>query len=256
MKHYLSVMMLFARSTFYKLLGLLALAGIAETVLFYDASGASYSLENAFQLSHIPHVAGAVFLAWFLVLFASPLRQAGFTLCRLSINRRQLYLCHTLYNLLACVIFWAFQVCLLPGLFAWYGTQHTDPAIFSSQSILLAFYRNDFLHSLLPLADWTRYLRNLFLALIIGSSAAYPMTRWRTPGRSIVIWIVTLVCVWNFPAPTGSRSSDIVWIIMYLIIFAIQFYCVDEKADLSASGASPAVPASPLFEEGGNGGAL
>ncbi len=43
----------------------------------------------------------------------------------------------------------------------------------SAQSLFLAFWRNDFLHSLLPLTEGSRWIRNGLLLAVVGMGIAY-----------------------------------------------------------------------------------
>ena len=58
----------------------------------------------------------------------------------------------------ALVIFWAAQVLFVLLLCRVYLAK-ADPACVNAQTVFLAFYRQKFLHSLLPLAETSRWVR-------------------------------------------------------------------------------------------------
>ena len=218
MKKYTSVMMLYARSTICKLLGLLAVTGLAEVGLFYMSMSPESSLEAVFSASHLPLVCGVAFLLWTAVLIIHPLQKSGYTLYRMQLRPVDLFLCHIIYNTCCYVLFWSFQACLLLGLFHWYGAQANEAA-YGPQSIMLAFYRTNFLHSLLPLADWTRYVRNAFLALGLGTAAALPLARQGSRSSLISLAVLALAAVWSFPASIGRTGAD--WTIVVISVLVV-----------------------------------
>ncbi len=75
MKIYASTMMLFARSTLAKLLGLLVVTGLAETGLFYLAMDPNLPLEVVFAESHLSWVSAVAFGLWLFVLPFPPSRR-------------------------------------------------------------------------------------------------------------------------------------------------------------------------------------
>ena len=223
MKKYLSIFMLFAGSTLKKLLILLLCMGIVETGFFYHGVNPTLSLDAVFSASHIPMISAVFFLLWEAVLLLHPFQKSGSTLHRLQLTPRKFFLCHAVYNALCCLIFWSFQVSLLLGLFRWVGTQLNE-TMFGPQSILLAFYRNGYLHSLLPLADWTRYLRNAGLLLGIGAMIALPLSRRGSRGSEIALVILSLLGLRAFPVSMGSVSLDLVLTLFGLAVFGLTIY--------------------------------
>ncbi len=184
MKKYSSVWMLYARSTIYPLMALLGIMAAADVLLFGLAAGPSMSLTMIFRDSHIPQAALVVYLLWSAVLLVPSSAKAGCTLNRLRIGPRAVFACHAGYNTLCYVILWGFQAMILLAVFGWHGTQ-ADPNVYGPQSILLAFYGEQFLHSLLPMRDWTGILRMLVLSGGLGVISASVPVRLRR-GKSII----------------------------------------------------------------------
>lgn len=249
MKKYTSVIALYARATLGKLLALLVLTGLVETGLFYLAMDPALPLEAVFANTHIPLACAVGFGLCVALLTLPAFQKAGYTLGRTQLNLRARYLCHICYNALCFLMFWSFQVCLLVGLFHWFGTR-ADETMFGPQSILLAFYRTDFLHSLLPLADWTRYLRNVALILGLAAMTARPLTRRGSRGSQIGLVVLTLCAMWVFPAPLTSRPMDWFLMIISLIALGINIVLQDTNEEVEQSAASvPEVPVSSVFQE-------
>ena len=201
MKKTLSVWMLLVRSTFLKLLALLAALAAAQGVLLVQGRSALArqqdalpegfehappNLETVFDASHIP-LACALALILLVLHLSLPGWQRGakpaYTLARLRIDRRQLYFCHVLHSAVCLTLFWAVNALTLLGLLAWAGPRWFGDAC-GPQALMLAVYRTPLLHSLLPLADWALLLRNLaavtLLAVTLGRTvlARSKTVRW------------------------------------------------------------------------------
>jgi len=67
------------------------------------------------------------------------------------------------------LLFWAFQLLLIYAFFVWYSRF----SLVSSNAFMLACWRSEWLHTLLPLGEWWGYLRNLVICLSLGYSAAF-----------------------------------------------------------------------------------
>lgn len=195
MKKYLSVFMLLARSTIYRLCALLVAMAATEGVLFWFAMQKNTTLENTFAQSRI-YWACAIFFVLFTAMLAMTGcehgAKTGYTLRRLKISERSVFICQSAYNTICYFIFWTVQVFIILGLFHYYTTA-ADITFVSSQSIFLAFYRNGFLHSLLPLEEVSRYVRNGILILCLGITSAYYPVRQRS--GKIGTELIVLVCI-------------------------------------------------------------
>lgn len=90
-----------------------------------------------------------------------------------------------------------------------------DPDMVNSQTVFLAFYRVPFLHSLLPLADGWRYVRNAVLCAALGVCAAAFPVQQRQGNRGFAAVILTALTVLFFVQPV--RSGDF-WLIGALVV--------------------------------------
>lgn len=212
MKQHLSVLMLAIRSSFYKLLALLAVMAVSEGILFHFALENNQVLEYAFDDAYTRFLFLAGFAALCILLTLPGSERSGnkerYTLRRLGVSERAVVLWTWLGNACCILIFWAAQLAIVLLLCKYY-TMSVGPGAFNSQTVFLAFYRSSFLHSLLPLAELTRWMRNIALVVCLGgSTAAAPcrMRRGETPFDTIVLMIASIVL---FVRPVGSIWSDI-----------------------------------------------
>ncbi|MBR4303820.1 MAG: hypothetical protein IKT81_00675 [Clostridia bacterium] len=161
MKKHLSVIGLFCRTTLYRLLGLSVLAIVAEVILFTQAlkNNPDLGIELLIENSRVPFV----FAAWFL-LFTFILVLPGcdfksrsvYTFRRLRISERAVFVCQAIYNMACYIMLLCMQIVTAYGLCVLYT--HLAPAeLLSGHTVFLAFYRSDFLHSILPLQEGMRW---------------------------------------------------------------------------------------------------
>lgn len=183
----MSVLMLMARSTIYKVLGLLTLMVVVEGGLFcYTLSlgfgEINYGLELLIRQSRISWVFGAAFVAVTYLLTRTGWKggsKQGYTLMRLSISERWVFFWQSVYNAVCYVILWAVQV-LVVMLLCWVYTIQAPEGYVTGQTVFLAFYRSDFLHSLLPFEDALLWVTNILLVASLSICAAhYPMEKRR-----------------------------------------------------------------------------
>lgn len=200
LKKHLSVFMLMARSSIYKVIGLFVLMAAAEWSLFYarlrqGATGDSFNLELVFDESHLMWVFGIGFLLITILLsrtgceFSS---KVGYTLKRLSVSERFVFFWQSLYNILCYLMFWMVQILIVFGLCSLYVKMAPEGYV-TNQTVFLAFYRNDFLHSLLPMEDAGFWMKNIMIVIAMGiCSARFPMAQRK---GSKLSEIIPLTCV-------------------------------------------------------------
>jgi hypothetical protein len=244
MKPHLSVLMLVARSTIYKIVGLLLLLALVDGVLFHFALGPNQigtdrvftSLEYAFARSRISVAFGVSFLVMTVLLertgYASG-GKPGYTLRRLSISERSVFVWQALYNTSCYVMLWAAQLFTALALCRLYLLR-ADPALTSGQTVFLAFYRNAFLHNLLPLGEVSRWVSNI--AVIIGfgvTSASIPFGRRRgKAGASEIVRAMFALVFFN--RELGIYGYDIFLSLFGLTMTGVAIYRVwrgDTEAD-------------------------
>lgn len=226
MKKHLSVVMLMARSSIYGLLGIIIGMAAAEGALFYFALKKALSFaQPGFELSGLHTVfeqSGAPwpFAVCFLLVMAVLCRtgcdfggRQGYTLGRLSVSEKTVFLWQAAYNCIALFILWAAQLFIALALCRLYAAS-VQPESFGPQGFLLAFYRNGFLHSLLPLEETSRYIKNIVMIIALGlCAAAFPLKQ-RRGGKGWEAVVMTALCLLGFSGKTGSLDGDICMILL------------------------------------------
>lgn len=215
MKKHLSVLMLHARSTVYKLLAALVFMTAAEAALFYitvrrlqDTN--LMGLEYAFTEGKIVWVFCAAFVLFCAVLLRSGYEfgsKQGYTLRRLRVSEEAVFIWQAVYNTVCLFILWAFQLLVVMGLSMWYMSV-ADASVSGGQTIFLAFYRDEFLHSLMPLAEGSRLARNLILVPCLGTALAALPWRQRRGQKGIAGILLPAVAVVSFKGEMGLFAVD------------------------------------------------
>lgn len=215
MNKHASILNLMIRSSFSKILGVIAVMAGIQGVMFLQAAGRlevfDYGLEQAFSGGHIAAICGIGFVAVTVLLCRTGCDQGGkssYTWQRLSVSEQQVFLWQAFYNTGCYFLFWCMQTLIALGL-CWLYVQMADPVMVTSQTIALGFYRSHFLYNLLPMEEIRRWIRNFLLLLCLGlTSAAYPYQQRRGKfGSPVVfqgIWTILFFC-----RDTGDSNADL-----------------------------------------------
>lgn len=226
MKKHISVFRLMARSTIYKLLALFGLMGVVEWSLFYarlkqSATGDRFHLELVIEESHISLVFGIAFILVTILLTSTgheTSTKLGYTLKRLSISERWVCFWQIIYNIICYSIFWCVQI-LIVFLFCKMYEQMAPVEYVTNQTVFLAFYRSDFLHSLLPMENAFFWTRNIVMLLALSiCSAQYPM-ELRKGGKGREMIVLMIVCNTCFIGELGE-------IFTVMIILGVCIICM------------------------------
>lgn len=237
MKRHLSIWMLMARSTIYKVLGLFLALAAADGALFALAlrQGASaLGLEQVLTESHLPAVFGAGLVLLTVVLCLNGCEfsaKQGYTLRRLRVSQREIFLWQAVHNAMCYFLLLAVQTGIVLALCRYYVAHYQEmvawyPDMVNDQTMLLAFYRVPFLHSLLPLADVWRYVRNAVLCAALGVCAAAFPAQQRQGNRGIAVVILTIPTAAFFAQQMAS--SDFGMIGAAVVITAVALFNVSE----------------------------
>ena len=178
MSKHLAFFRLLAKSVLPALAALLAVMAAAEFFLFQHTAGRmDFENEMLTDLIDKSHLKIAAFVAifacgWLLSSAQSlPGSRQDYTLRRLAISRRAMFLWRFLLCALCFLALWAAEAwsCFLlcRGFLA-----SSDASWITGQTLVLTFYQNDFLHSLLPLADLAGWLLDLLFLLTFSLLAA------------------------------------------------------------------------------------
>ena len=223
-KKHLSVLMLYVRSSIIPLLGMLVLIGSIQTGLFlWRMNRGANSLEAVIQSAHLR----AVLMSGFLLLaaFLYRINGGGYTLRRLRISERALFLWQSLSYFLCFALLWMAEVIIITLLCQYYLTQPVVNIV-SNQTLFLAFYRSDFLHSILPLEEISRwiYLLITFGTLSFTTAGATVRKRYgRNIRNNVPLSLTVASMLFYFVRPLGSLASDVILSLLHtaLILYTL-----------------------------------
>ena len=223
MKKHSSVFMLMARSTIYRVLGLLILMAVAEAGLFWlrlqqGAIDGNFSLEAIISESRLSWACAAFFLFVNVILsWGSYTISDTYTAARLSVSGKAVYLWQCVYNTLCYLLFWMVQILIGIGLCRVYEAM--APAEFvSNQTVFLAFYRSKFLHSFLPFEDTWVWVRNILLVVALGVCSS------RIPGKNRKIGIgscILLAAVGVFFVQEIGDMTSVAFLILAAVLCSV-----------------------------------
>ena len=225
MKQHLSVLMLIARSSIYKVLAVLAAmvaiqAGLFEYALQRSREHGLFHLEDVVSDSGIAWVFAAAFLLLTYVISRSGCKsgsQPGYTIQRLGISERNFFIWQAVYNTAVYVLLLATELILLFAL-SHHWQVNADQDLIGAQSIFLAFYRNKFMHCICPLDDIWLWIRNGILALAMGMAAAqYPFRQRRGKTLQVVVTMAAATLAF-FVRGLGGEVQDFFAMSMALIV--------------------------------------
>ena len=237
MKKHLSVFGLFARSSIFKVIGILLLMCAVEIAFFH------VELQNALEAYEVvdygmaslermfmraaTNVYFRVALALITIVICLPgcefKSKTSYTMRRLAISEQATFFHQAAYNTLVYLMLFAVQLVVVFGLSQYYLAVVPEECI-SNQTMFLAFYRNEFLHSLLPLEDIGLWIRNGLLIITFGlATAEYPYKQRRRKFSSTAIALVVYTIVW-FDQSIGQLAHVITTSIIALMLIGTTIY--------------------------------
>lgn len=240
MKKYLSVFAMLARGSIWRVLLLLCLMAAGQCgrflhrlqneLLLYESRVQQFAdeaaeitrLEDFFNFSTVSGIFGAAFLLLCIVLCLPGCGYGsvcGYTVRRLNISERAVFVLQALYNAIMLLVLWAAEIFLCLMLCRIYVSA-VDPSLVSHQTVGLAFYRSTFLHSLLPLADIAVWIRNiLMLAVLALASASFPYKQRRGKFAADIVAYALLTVIF-FVRSVGDGFNTFLTVFLGLCIAA------------------------------------
>ena len=205
----------------------LVAVGLQIFDVFRNLMPGGVPLQVTFGFENLLQSAQRVGRFWMVLLLFALTRAAGdtagsksvYTMNRLSLSENRMTLVFggvfTGYFLL----YWVLQLAVCYGFFVWYSRF----TLVSSNSFMLACWRSEWLHTLLPLNEWWGYLRNLAICTSFGFSAAFGSQlsrRGKFPWMSL---IPPVLCLFILTGRIGVFWLDIILTVL-LIGFTIGYY--------------------------------
>lgn len=142
-----------------------------------------------------------------------------YTMNRLGLSENQMTLVFGAVFTGYFLLYWAFQLAVCYGFFAWYSRF----SLVGSNAFMLAAWRSEWLHTLLPLGEWWGYLRNLAICGSFGFSAAIGSTLSRHGKFPLASSIPPILCLFLLSGQIGELGKDLVLTVL-LTVFAIGYY--------------------------------
>lgn len=213
----LSLWALLARCSIYKVLAVLVVMALAEVLLFYGylRTGGGYTLGSAVENSHLSVVfMAALWLVCFVLAWTQGRMdtRSSAAMLRLRLSGSRIFMIKTAYNMVCIVMLFMAQIWLGIWLVGVYGREIGE--IYASpQRLFLAFYRIDFLHCLLPMAEIGKWVRNLLLLLAFGTEAAGAKKKNYIP----LLALLALTANW-FVSSVGRNMIDLICCFMYVVV--------------------------------------
>lgn len=227
MKPYLAALAPAAWLTLWKALGVALLAAGASAWRFVSALGPGEStLAELVQAGRLHWVFALGLILLCAVLLRPGAEQnakTGYTLRRLPVEERTLTTLWGVQNTLLLLFYWASQTALFLALAQWY-LQNAPADAVTAQTLVLACYQSDFLHSLLPMADWPVLARNLLGCAMLGMSAAALPHHWRHGRKAFSTLPLALAAAMAFPVPLDSLIPTLLQLAVVLAALLLTIY--------------------------------
>ena len=245
MRKYISIFELFTRSTIYKILPVLVAMGTTQIFMFHKAmlewfpadsyhldfqAIEYYTLEYMMDRSKSEIFLGIAFVAITAILCWNGFdigSKSSYTIQRLQVTEKKIFVMQSIYNSLCYLLLLGAQI----GVFFIQGRLYAARAgHLTNQSLFLAYYRNDFMHSVLPLEGTARWWINILIVLGCGIMTAmftYLQRRGKTAGALLVV----VACVlFSFVQKLGEVLGFMIVVIIWLIVsFQVYWNMIQKK---------------------------
>lgn len=208
-KH-LSLLGLWVENCLGRVLAQLGLMAALEIIVF----GARLYLLPERPMEEVLKGVPSLFMAGWIALFhllahcGDERRAVGCTLRRLRVPEGAALAWKGLFGAACFLLLWAVQAAVCLGMGLWYAAA-VGPAYRSAQTVLLAFYRVPFLHSLLPLAETAGYLRNLLFAAAMGLETGLCSWRMRRGSRALFGRAMAVAAAFLFSQGMGGLTGSL-----------------------------------------------
>ena len=258
MQKHISVFGFYIRSSIYKVLLILLLMAVAEVGVFLSvfhgeltnyyelleqvAQGnatAAYLArpEKLFDNRFIGMIIGFAKLAVSIVLVLPGCEfkaKTTYTIKRLQVSERACFFWQVLCSMMMYLLVYAVQLAVIIGLSKYY-VDHVPEELVGNQSIFLMFYRSEFLHSLLPLADIRIWVRNILLLLGFSFAVAgYSYHQRRKKHPMALYWMVTCSTFFFRQEIAGFSNAMLLSLVSLIVITKLLFNVLAVEEEVSA----------------------
>ena len=125
------------------------------------------------------------------------------------------------------LLYWVFQLAVCYGFFVWYSRV----SLVGSNTFMLAAWRSEWLHTLLPLNEWWGYLRDLVVCLSFGFSAACGSALSRRGRHPLMSIVPPALCILLLDGRIGEAPVNLL-LTLLLAGYTIA-YCIITKGVLT-----------------------
>ncbi len=230
MNQRISALMLAVTPTFKRVASLLAAATGIEYFLFRRAMNAANismladpthttyipSFETILEDARPEYILCALFLCFSALFLWTGYEykgsKLGYTLRRLSIREQEIHLSWGIYYSLCYLLLMMWQVGMIRLFYHLYAASGFGEGL-GSNGFFLATYRSDLLHSLLPLHDVARQIRNAVLIPCLGLSASAFSFHLRRSRRSWAPLLLVGLTTFIFVRSMAQAAMDVFTII-------------------------------------------
>ena len=233
MKKRLSILMLAARFTIYRVILLLLGMSIVQVGLFWLALGKEKTAGINVLLENNNN--GWVAVIGFLllcVLLGKSVNGAGgsmsaYTVDRLSVSEKEFTGWFALYNGLMFLVFWIWEALTVQSMCMIYMWQVPQEVVVGPQTIFLASYRVEYLRRLIPLADISGWVRNGAFVVALGICTAANAYHERGGRKGVAIWFTAAIALWGICNEKFRNSSmDVMFAVASVLVAVIAVYMV------------------------------
>lgn len=172
-------------------------------------------LQVTFGYEHLLRSAAQPAGKWWLVMLlillttrpaASKGSKTVYTTNRLGLSEKQMTLVFGAVFAGYFLLYWAIQLAVCYGFFVWYSRF----SLVGSNSFMLAAWRSEWLHTLLPLGEWWGYLRNAVICLSFGYCAAFGSQLARHGKWPLMSLLPPVLCLLLPTGEIGDLTGDLV----------------------------------------------
>lgn len=229
MKKHLSVLIVTARESIWWVSIIWLISAVLQTIFFYNEMNSEHVTETRLVSEAfnpytdritVPVIFAFTFLITGIILMKTGMEfhtKTGYTLRRLRITEKQVYIIQSVYNCIIIFILFLFETAFCFFLIS-QGVKHIDPQYITPQMIYLTFYRTGFLQNVFAGRNILKILRNILIILSLGFNISAFSYLWRRGVKYIfgIILLVTCSFLYWWSPDYGGYAEDISFLITAL----------------------------------------